>query len=359
VKSLEIFFRRLLLSLFLLFRKREQRYDSPTITGSSKVLFIRLNRIGDALVSTPLLKLIKEQIGCEVYILASKNNHFVFESPDLIDKIIVFNKNLRSIPSLIKLINSYNFDVIVDLHDDVSSTVSYIMAFTKSKYKFGLQKSNDKLFTHIVNKLDPSKYHVIERVMEFGKLFQLKADSQSVNIFYVPKQESVLLADSFIENHFNPKMFLLGINISAGSDARFWGVYNYRSLIDMLIPYKFNILLMCAETDLQQAFAISENKIPIYYRPNFDEFCAVIPKLDLLFTPDTSIVHVASAFKTPVFGLYVKYNTKDKIWSPYKSQFDYVVTEEPTLHNITVESVKKKFIPFLEKFYYEYTNKNL
>ncbi len=359
MKNIEMHIRRFLLVILLLFKKKKVTNELPVINKNSKILFIRLNKIGDALITTPLLKLIKGQTGCKIYVLASRNNHFVFDSSNFVDEIIVFKKNLRNIPSLIKLINSHNFDAIVDLHDDVSSTVSYLMAFTKSKYKFGLQKSNDKLFTHTVNKLDPSRFHIIERVMEFGKLFQLNnVDSTSVNISYTPRQQSILLANTFLENHFTSKKFLLGINISASNDARFWGVSNYRNLIDELVNYKFNILLMCAETELQHAVAISENKIPIYY-PNFDEFCAIIPKLDLLFTPDTSIVHVASAFNTPVFGLYVKYNTTDKIWSPYKSQFDYVVTEEPTLHNISFESVKKKFIPFLEKLYYEYTNKKL
>ncbi len=352
MKNIEIQIRRFLLAILLLIKKKKVTNELPVITKNSKILFIRLNKIGDALITTPLLKLIKEQIGCKIYVLASKNNHFVFNSSNLADEIIVFNKKLRSIPSLIKQINSYNFDAIVDLHDDVSSTVSYLMAFTKSKYKFGLQKGNDKLFTHTVNKLDPTKFHIIERVMEFAKLFQLNVDSSLVNISYTPKEQSILLANAFLENHFTSKKFLLGMNISASSDARFWGVSNYRNLINELANYKINILLMCSETELKHAVAISENKIPIYY-PNFDEFCAVIPRLDLLFTPDTSIVHVASGFNIPVFGLYVKYNTTDIIWSPYKSQFDYVVTEEPTLHNISFESVKKKFIPFLEKLYYE------
>jgi ADP-heptose:LPS heptosyltransferase len=82
--------------------------------------------------------------------------------------------------------------------------------------------------------------------------------------------------------------------------------------------------------------------------------------LNVLFTPDTSIVHVASAFEKPVFGLYVKYNTKDIIWAPFKSPFDCVITQEPTLANVSFGSVKQKFIPFFEKFYYEYkTNTRL
>ena len=77
----------------------------------------------------------------------------------------------------------------------------------------------------------------------------------------------------------------------------------------------------------------------------------------MLFTPDTSIVHIASAFCKPVFGIYVKYNTKDKIWSPYKSSFDCIITQNPTLENVRFESVIERFIPFLKKSIDEYRTK--
>lgn len=364
MKELEIYIRRILLFIFLLFRKRSEKTSSPKFTRDFKILFIRLNRIGDALVTTPLLKEIKEQIGCKVYLLASSNNYFVFENSKLVDKIIIYRKNFKGVFSLIKMINSIGFDVIVDLHDDVSSTVSYLMAFTKSNYKFGLKKSNDKLFTHTVDKLDPLKYHVIDRVLKFGKLFDIKIDYSKVNIVFTPSAGALSKSEMFLRKHFTEKKFLLGINISAGSDARFWGVHNFKQLISELSGYDLNLLLLCAEKDLKNAVDISDNKIPIFCRPIFDEFSAMIQKLDMLFTPDTSIVHIASAFEKPVFGLYVKYQTKDKIWSPYKSPFDCLITEEPTLHNISFKSVKEKFIPFLEKFYsnrnkYERTNNNL
>ncbi len=334
-------------------RRNANRREPPVITKNSKILFIRLNRIGDALVTTPLLKVIKEQIGCKIYVLASSSNYFVFENQKLADEIIVYMKNIHGIRSLIKMINHLEFDIVVDLHDDVSSTVSYLIAFSKSRYKFGLNKINAKLFTHIVNKLDSSSHHVVERVMEFGKLFNLNLNNETINILFEPKYTSITGADDYLVNHFAGKKFLLGINISAGSEARFWGIKNYKRLISDLSNYKLNILLLCSEKDINNAAMISENKIPIYYRPTFDEFCAMIPKLDFLFTPDTSIVHVASAFKIPVFGLYVHYNTKDLIWSPYRSEFDCVITEDSDLRNVSYDSVYQKLIPLFEKIYFQ------
>jgi ADP-heptose:LPS heptosyltransferase len=359
LKELEILFRKFLLKLLLLTRRRKKVTSLPTFTKESKILFIRLNRIGDALVATPLLKEIKSKIGCKIYVLASSSNYFIFENKKLTDEIIVYRKNMVGISKLIRMINQIGFDAIVDLHNDVSSTASYLMAFSKSSYKFGLTKENDKLFTHTVKKLDPSKHHVIDRVLEFEKLFGIEADYDEANIVFSYSKEADDKSKAFLEEHFLTKKFLVGINISAGSEARFWGVDNFKKLVHSFSSYDVSLIIMCPLSDLQKAQAISESIIPIFYNPIFEEFAAMIDSLNLLFTPDTSIVHIASAFKVPVFGLYVKYNTNDKIWSPYKSEFECIITEEPTLHNVTFNSVNHKLIPFFEKLYYEYSNKNM
>jgi ADP-heptose:LPS heptosyltransferase len=357
VKQIEIFIRHILLKLLLFFKKSKSYNSLPQMSEFSKILLIRLNRIGDALITTPLLFELKKKLNCNITVLASSQNYFIFNNHLLTDKIIVFNKKSESLFSLIKLLNKKKYDVIIDLHDDVSTTVSYIIAFSNCTYKVGLNKENNKLYTNVINKLDVSKHHVIERMMEFAKIFNVNPDTEKVNIFYTPKNDSIKIAESFITKHYEEKNFLIGINISAGSDARFWGVNKYKELISLLNGYGINILLLCLERDLKNAWEIAGRDIQIFYRPQFDEFAAMVKQLNFLFTPDTSIVHIASAFNLPMFGIYVKYNTQEMIWYPYKSPFETVITTEPTLENVSFDSVKQKFIPFFEKHFYEYKSK--
>ena len=143
--------------------------------------------------------------------------------------------------------------------------------------------------------------------------------------------------------------YCLGINISAGSAARFWGISNFKALIALLNEYDLVYLVFSTVEDHDLAKEIVDEKF-IYPPSNeFSDIAAAILQLNMLFTPDTSVIHIASIKKIPVFGVYVKYNTHDMIWSPYNTNFDCVITEEPTLKNVTFEEVKKKFIPFLEQ----------
>lgn len=356
MKKIEIIFRKLFLNLFLVLSRNNNSKNNPNIPDNAKILFIRLNRIGDALVSTPLIKEIKQKSNYKIYVFASNKNVVAFQNNPFIDEIIIYEKGFNKFFSLIRKLNKINFDVVIDLHDDVSSTVSFLISFIKSKYKFGLEKSNKKLFTHTVSKIDPSKNHIVERLLEIAKLFQINIDKENSNIIYVPQKNSIQNAESFIKNNFNEQRFLIGINISSGSKARFWGINNFKKLKNFLKKYNINISILTSPEDLNLANEISQKEIPIFYSYNYDEFAAMISKIDLLFTPDTAIVHLASAFEIPVFGIYVKYKTNDMIWKPYKSDFDCVITEEPNLNNVTFETVINSFKPFLEKNIYAKKN---
>lgn len=349
MKIIELFVKKFLLKLFLQFQLKKKHNRELLFTSSSNMLFIRLNRIGDALVITPLLHQIKKQIGARIVVLADTKNSFAFKNNKDIDQVIVFPKGLKEFFETVKLLNDMNFDVVTDLHDDISTTVSLLVSRLKIPFKFALEKENAVIYTHTVPKLPEVSTHVIERSLELSKLFSINIEPNESNVHYYPSKLSTNKIDEYIRKHFPSPKFLLGINISAGSDARFWGVRNYKKLISFLKPYDIDVVMLSATRDLRLAFAImEEQKDKIFYTPVFDEFAAMVMKLDMLFSPDTATIHLASIVKIPVFGLYVQFDTDAQIWSPYQSPFDCVITKEPTLSNISFDDVINKFKLFLE-----------
>ncbi|MEP0860688.1 MAG: glycosyltransferase family 9 protein [Ignavibacterium sp.] len=350
IKKIEQLLKKLLLLGLLLFSKqRTHNKDLPTINKDSKIIFIRLNRIGDALVSTPLIDLVKKKIGSKIYVLADRKNYFVFSNNPNIDEMIVFQKGIKSFNYVKKFIKKNDINVLVDLHDDVSTTVSIVTAIVDCNYKLGLKKSNYQLYTHTVNRIASSKNHVIDRILELSKLFGFNYSKDEIKIGYYPKEENILFAKEFIKNNFPEKRFLVGINISAGSDARFWGVDSFKKLLSELRKYPVYVLLFTDSKDFDKAKLIAENNLIYPVTKDFDKFAAGILELDMLFSPDTSAIHIASIKRIPVFVLYVKYKTEDMIWSPYNTDFNCIITEESNLVNVSFEEVNKKFIPFLEK----------
>lgn len=349
MKKIEIYIRKILLRILLFCFPKKSLVNDIKLKEDSAILFIRLNRIGDALITTPLLSLIKKNTNHKIYVVASNYNYFVFSSK-IVDNVIVYDKKKITLFKLIRLINKLKPDVIIDLHDDVSTTVSFILAFSKAKYKIGFNKVNRKLYNYIIEKPDSSKTHVVERLLHFTKIFNIKYTKEEIRVFYYIDEKALEKINNYLLTNKLDNYFKIGINISAGSEARFWGIKNYKELITEITKYsQIKVIILCSPNDIEKAEQISNGLFPIFYDNSFENFSAMISKLNLLITPDTSAVHIASAFNVPVFGLYVKYNTNDMIWSPYNTEFECVITEQPTLKNIHLNEVLSKLKPFLEK----------
>lgn len=347
LKSIEIFIKNILLKILLLLNPSNKKIEETSFDSKSRLLFIRLNRIGDALVTTPLLSYLKEKLKCRIDILADKKNYLVFDKAEFIDNVYIFPKGLKGFSYFRNLSKQNRYDAVIDLHDDISATVSFLIASSPTRYKFGFAKGNEKIYNKTVVRPDSTSVHIVDRILTLTKLFDLEFPEEKLNINYKLLPESLRYIDKFLANNFLTPKFLLGINISAGSDARFWGVESYKKLISELKKYDINIIIISAEKDYKYAEEINQNNIPIFCEKNFNKFAAIVSKLNFLITPDTAVIHLASAYNIPVFGIYVKYNTTDMIWSPYNSPFEYIETIEPNLDNVSFESVRKKLIPFL------------
>ncbi len=351
MKKIEIFFKKLFLR-WILFSGRRKKSDTPIqLSKGDKVLCIRLNRIGDALVVTPFLHQLKRTTGCEITVLADRHNHFVFRNNPDITQVMIYEKGAEGTGKLLKKINKTGYKVVFDLHDDVSVTVSYILKKLRVNFVAGLKRGNFQLFTHLVEKPDPRKYHVIDRCLSLTEL--LKGDDNVVispptpAIRYFPSKEDIENVNRYFGGKFNGSEFIVGINISAGSMARYWGTENFRKLVEYLKGKKIEYLLLCSTRDIKLSLEIDPYSERTYYTPGFGEFCAMVGKINLLFSPDTATVHLASIYNIPVFGLYVQYETEDVIWYPYNTRYEAVVTSSPTLKDVKFLKVMEKFEPFL------------
>ncbi len=353
LKKIEIFLRKVFHKIFF---RDKNHFEKIDLSSINKILLIRLNRIGDALITTPFIRCLRNNSNATIDILADKKNYFIFENNKAINRIVVFNKNFFSALLLIRTLRRKKYDLVIDLHDDVSTTVSVILKLINSNLILGLAKNNSNIYTHTASKLDASKTHVVDRLLNLMTVFNVVAKSKELNIEYYPAEEDFNFTENFLSNVFISKKFLIGINISAGSDARFWGIENFKKLFAFLNQFNCNVILLTDSKDLIKAQNITNEEQKVFYTKSFSTFSAMISQLDFLFTPDTSIVHIASVFKVPVFGLYVKYQTNDIIWYPYKSDFEKIITLEETLNNVSFDEVKNKLKPFLEKKINEYEN---
>ena len=99
-----------------------------------KLLFIRNDKIGDAVVTLPVLRDLKLNYpGIEIHILCSEVNYFTVKDAEFIDKVIIRDKNKWD--EQIKNLQAENYDALIDL---VGMDKKFVWSLRKiSKFRAG------------------------------------------------------------------------------------------------------------------------------------------------------------------------------------------------------------------------------
>jgi ADP-heptose:LPS heptosyltransferase len=355
LKRTEIFLRRFLIYVIGIFVKRRNQPSNTIDFNSCKILFIRQDRIGDVLISTPLFASIKAHYPSAIIdILLSENNHFVLTNDVLIRKRWIYRKRIGKVISLVKSIRKEQYDFAVDMMDNPSVTSTLLCLFSGARWNIGIAKDNTYVYDIIVPMLSRSGTHIVDRIAQLLSPFHIDPKDENLSIRYFTSHQSDDFAERFLLANQLSQYPLIGINISAGGEARFWGVKNYRALISFITERypELRPILLYQPSDEEKAHTIIDGMKNVVLSPltkTFDQFAAIIKKLHFLISPDTSAIHLASAFHIPCVVLYVQSDKSLRIWEPYGTDFETIVTDKNDLSTIPADSVQRALRKLIER----------
>jgi ADP-heptose:LPS heptosyltransferase len=349
LKRIEIQVRHFIIFVLGFFIHRRNQLPATFDIRSSKILFIRQDRIGDVLVSTPIFASVKTHYPSAVVdVLLSENNYFVLNNEPFIRKCWIYQKDIRKFISLMRSIRKEKYDFAVDMMDNPSVTSTLLCLLSGAQVNVGIAKDNTYVYDRTVPMLSRRDSHIIDRIAQLLIPFHIDPITENLSLRYFTLPSSDEFADRWISlNHLNDRP-IIGVNISAGGEARFWGIGQYRSLLSFMTKQypEFHTLLLYQPTDKARANKIGEGNKDIVLSPvteTFDQFAAMIKKLSFLVSPDTSAIHLASAFHIPSVVLYVQSDKSLRIWEPYKTDYEVVVTDVDDLSTIPVSDVQTAF----------------
>ncbi len=345
LKRAELFIRRRVVRAFGSLVHRRSAPPTPADLSSAKVLLIRQDRIGDVLVSTPLIAALTEaHPALTIDILLSTNNVAARAGLPAIRRAWVYERTFASMLRLVRQIRKERYDVAIDLMDNPSATSTAFCVLSGARWTVGLEKENDYSYDIRVPLRSRRDHHIIERLSPFAEVFGLPRMSAEGPVRYQPSLPAQREARETFERLGIIGRPKVGVNISAGSERRYWGTERYRDLavrLTALDPVPA-IVFFCKPADLQRATTIAGDcpgSFVVPPSPAFDTFAATIAHLDALITPDTSVVHLASAFGIPSVVMYIQFNADLRIWEPYRAPHVPVITTVDDLSTITVDSV--------------------
>lgn len=316
---------------------------------AKKILVVRLGKIGDIVVTSFVFDVIKMNYpSVNIYLLTLGTNKEVLKYNSQLENVFYLDKNIFLFSMIIKL-RKEKFDLILDFNDNPSTTSKMIFKYCNAKINVGYNfEKHSGLINKSINQFDKNSSHIIERMTNYLEQLNLKIENNLIKpVIFIGEIESSEIKKELeiIKNDFK----IISINISAGAGIRYWSVESWIELIDLIITnYKdVKVLIHSTEKDLEMQInifdSIPKDKIIKKNYYSIQHFAAYIKFSDILISPDTSAVHIASAVGTPVIALFPNYDWNYASWQPFKVRHRSVKSTSESIKDISPAGVFNSF----------------
>ena len=317
-KKLKAYFLRLLTNT------KTTKFD---IKKARNILFLRYDRIGDMVITTPVFRELKREYPeINISVLASKVNQTILDNNPYVDKVYINFKNnlLRDLPTLLKLRNK-KYDVCVEFDHSVIPHSIARLRIIKPKIiisvikdgRYGVKGDELKLYDRFTDK--PKDAHYRDIWLDTLRPFGVVPKSNEYDLYITDKQEE--FANTYLKQYY-PKC-LIGINLEGAVKGKRIQFVELERICKGLYQANNNIQIIILTTPSN--FQITTKKISkialnfvvtSFKTKSILDMAALIKHLDLVITPDTSIVHIASAFNIPIVTIHEDNRDSHQLFAP-------------------------------------------
>lgn len=304
------------------------------------ILVVQIGKIGDMILTTPLFTELKKLFPeAALKVLATNTNKDIPLNHSAVDEVKIFRKNFL-LNILLPDHALRKIDLWIDTKDCFSRTSAMLEKTSYPVHSLGFNFKN-KIFGVALNEY-VNGFHAVD--INLSPLNYLKSEKIEAKIkpsFNIPVE-----VERKFNNYFQDKLNIL-INISAGNAGRYLENEKWISIINNINSIKFSsISLIGLKKDKKIIDDIINNlnydNAKYIETGNILEVAEIVRRNDIVITPDTSIVHLCSAFNTPVVGLYPNVEWNLKKFGPLSDQNEMIISkDENSIKDIKASEVVK------------------
>ncbi len=260
-----------------------------------KVLVIRFSSIGDIVLTTPVVRCIKQQYPAyKLHYLTKQSFSSLLTYNPYIDKVHYLDDDLKKLTDELK---KEKFDYVIDLHNNIR-TLRVKKALDTTSYSFPKLNFKKWLYTNFKINLMPDK-SIVERYFEAVKPLNVRNDSKGLD-YFLPDRK--LTERDIPMSHWGG---FVGFVIGGSYGTKKLPVEQWKKLCD-LVPYP--IMLLGGPEDLNEGLEIAApDTIRIYNscgKFNLNESAELVKYARVIVSNDTGLMHIAAAFQKPVISLW-------------------------------------------------------
>ena len=314
--------------LLRLFTKKNQ--STFRVADSKKVLILKYDRIGDMIVTTPIFRELKKSYpDISISVLASNLNKDVIKYNPYVEKIYTnYKNNLLFDFGRLLILRWKRFDVCIELEHSVIPHAIFRLKIINPKKVISIHKDgrygvkgNELEIYDFLTKKETGK-HFGEIWLNTLSFFDIKYSSNKYDIFLSSTERN--RAKTFSKS-IKTKI-KIGINLEGSFKEKQIRPDDLEKIC-VSIKQKFQDITIVIlshpirreKTKMMISNMNLEGVIVSYDTKNILDVAALINELDFIISPDTSIVHIASAFNKPIVSIHENNELSFTLWHPTSS----------------------------------------
>lgn len=286
-----------------------------------KILIIRFSSIGDIVLTTPVMRCLKQQLKAEnpeIHYLIKKEFQQVLAPNPYIDVFHAYTKEAEK--NTFAKLKAEQFDIVIDLQNNWRS--------------LRLRKSLGIAKTYVFNKLNIRKFlltqfkidrmpdiHVVERYMDTTKALGVQYDGEGLD-YFIPENNKIKVQD-FLQENQNPALFksYLAIAIGAAHGTKQIPPSLIAQVANSMAALGYGTVLLGGKGDLQIAENIlsktGNHVLNLAGQIALHSSADVLRNAWRVLAPDTGLMHISAALRckmvtvwgstVPAFGMTAFY----------------------------------------------------
>lgn len=261
-----------------------------------KVLVIRFSSIGDIVLTTPVIRCLKQQRpDVEIHYLTKHTYSNLLAQNPYISKLHYLHDELDEI---IEILKTEKYDFIIDLHNNLR-TLRVKKALNVQSHSFRKLNVQKWLLTNLKVNLMPD-ISIVERYFETVAPLKVHNDGKGLD-YYLPADQKLSNTDIPM-SHWGG---YVGCVIGGSCGTKQLPVAQWEKFCD-IIPYP--VMLMGGPEDREDGNEIAmQDPIKIYNscgKFNLNESAELVKIARVIVSNDTGLMHVAAAYQKPIVSLW-------------------------------------------------------
>lgn len=261
-----------------------------------KILIIRFSSIGDIVLTTPVVRCIKNHYpACKVHYLTKTAFAPILQENPYIDKVYAINEKVSEV---LQVLRAENYDYIVDLHKNFRSLITRLQ-LRKASSSFPKLNFRKWILVQFKINLMP-EIHIVDRYFVAARSLKVENDQRGLDYFISEKDR--------IDLGFLPEIHqngYIGLVIGGKHKTKQLPVEKAIALCRLIdLPF---VVLGGLEDSPDAEIIRSEVGEKVYNacgKFSLNQSASLVQQSKLVITNDTGLMHIAAAFNKKIISVW-------------------------------------------------------